>query len=139
MEWAFDGTPPPGHTELPICAVCLERMDESVAGVLTILCNHAFHTSCLEQWGDATCPVCRCVQIPEQQESSECEECGKSAPSIDLLWICLICGHVGCGRLVFININHINIYSIYLLRSQRCQRLNISLLNGLISMRFFFW
>lgn len=100
VEWAYDGTPPPGHTELPICAVCLERMDESVAGVLTILCNHAFHTSCLEQWGDSTCPVCRCVQIPEEQELSECEECGKSAPSMDLLWICLICGHVGCGRLV---------------------------------------
>ncbi|CAG9829629.1 unnamed protein product [Diabrotica balteata] len=98
VEWAHDGVPPPGHTELPICPVCLERMDESVDGVLTILCNHAFHASCLEQWGDSTCPVCRCVQSPEQAESSECEECGSSVPSPDSLWICLICGHVGCGR-----------------------------------------
>ncbi|CAH1134339.1 unnamed protein product [Ceutorhynchus assimilis] len=98
VEWAHDGLPPPGHTELPICPVCLERMDESVDGVLTILCNHAFHASCLEKWGDSTCPVCRCVQSPEQAESSECEQCGKSAPSPDSLWICLICGHVGCGR-----------------------------------------
>jgi len=42
----------PGHTELPTCPVCLERMDESVDGLLTILCNHSFHTSCLIQWSD---------------------------------------------------------------------------------------
>ncbi|XP_023012305.2 BRCA1-associated protein [Leptinotarsa decemlineata] len=98
VEWAHDGLPPPGHTELPICPVCLERMDESVDGVLTILCNHAFHASCLEKWGDLTCPVCRCVQSPEQAATSECEQCGSTAPSPDSLWICLICGHVGCGR-----------------------------------------
>lgn len=98
VEWAHDGTAPPGHTELPICPVCLERMDESVDGVLTILCNHAFHASCLEKWGDSTCPVCRCVQSPETAETSECESCGTGAPSPDALWICLICGHVGCGR-----------------------------------------
>lgn len=23
VEWALDGVPPPGHTELPICPVCL--------------------------------------------------------------------------------------------------------------------
>ncbi|KAF7268061.1 BRCA1-associated protein [Rhynchophorus ferrugineus] len=98
VEWAHDGVAPPGHTELPICPVCLERMDESVDGVLTILCNHAFHASCLEKWGDSTCPVCRCVQSPEQTETSECERCGKTAFSPEALWICLICGHVGCGR-----------------------------------------
>lgn len=44
--------PPPGHTELPTCPVCLERMDESVDGILTILCNHSFHSNCLAKWGD---------------------------------------------------------------------------------------
>jgi BRCA1-associated protein len=47
-------TPPPGHTELPTCPVCLERMDESVDGILTILCNHSFHSNCLAKWVDAT-------------------------------------------------------------------------------------
>ncbi|XP_018335142.1 BRCA1-associated protein [Agrilus planipennis] len=73
-------------------------MDESVDGVLTILCNHSFHTGCLDQWSDSTCPVCRFVQSPEQAETSECEQCGRSGPSPDSLWICLICGHIGCGR-----------------------------------------
>lgn len=44
--------PPSGHTELPICPVCLERMDESVDGILTILCNHSFHGTCIAKWGD---------------------------------------------------------------------------------------
>lgn len=43
-----------GHTELPTCTVCLERMDESVDGILTILCNHSFHGNCLAKWGDTT-------------------------------------------------------------------------------------
>jgi len=46
--------PPSQHTELPVCTVCLERMDESVDGILTILCNHSFHGSCLTKWGGNT-------------------------------------------------------------------------------------
>ncbi|XP_013104040.1 BRCA1-associated protein [Stomoxys calcitrans] len=94
VEKGEDGLPPLGHTELPTCPVCLERMDESVDGVLTILCNHAFHANCLIKWGDSTCPVCRHVQTPEFMENSVCMEC----EGTDSLWICLICGHVGCGR-----------------------------------------
>ncbi|KAF4527132.1 hypothetical protein B566_EDAN007235 [Ephemera danica] len=90
------GVPPLGHTELPTCPVCLERMDESVDGILTILCNHSFHSSCLAKWGDQTCPVCRYVQTPEAVADNRCFECHSS----ESLWICLICGHVGCGRYV---------------------------------------
>lgn len=84
------------HTELPVCSICLERMDESVSTVLTILCNHTFHSSCLAQWEDATCPVCRYIQTPELVAEQRCSECNSS----DDLWICLICGYVGCGRYI---------------------------------------
>ncbi|CAJ0606797.1 unnamed protein product [Cylicocyclus nassatus] len=78
-------------TELPTCAVCLERMDDSV---VSILCNHTFHAGCLEQWTDTTCPVCRYIQTPELVAEQRCSDCGQSSD----LWICLICGNIGCGR-----------------------------------------
>ena len=84
------------HTELPVCSICLERMDESVSTVLTILCNHSFHGSCLAQWEDTTCPVCRYVQTPDVVAEQRCSECS----SAEDLWICLVCGYVGCGRYV---------------------------------------
>lgn len=81
-------------TELPDCVLCLEKMDESVRGVLTILCTHSFHGSCLQKWEDLCCPVCRYLQTPEPETDNRCLVCG----SREDLWICLICGHVGCGR-----------------------------------------
>ncbi|CAH0595549.1 unnamed protein product [Chrysodeixis includens] len=121
VEWARDGTPPPSHTELPTCPVCLERMDESVAGVLSVQCAHAFHAACLVRWRDARCPVCRCAQTPEPRGGAVCAQCERQALQEEdgdetrdnisgvaeglldgveagTLWICLICGHVGCGR-----------------------------------------
>ena len=100
------GQPIPGHTELPTCPVCLERMDESVEGILTILCNHSFHGNCLDKWGDTSCPVCRYSQTPEPEAQNSCFECAASAPTSESrseqesLWICLVCGHIGCGRYV---------------------------------------
>lgn len=91
-----EGDAVPGHTELPTCPVCLERMDESVEGILTILCNHTFHDGCLAKWGDTSCPVCRYCQTPEPVPDNHCFSCG----SQENLWICLICGHIGCGRYV---------------------------------------
>lgn len=97
VEVGDNGMPLSGHTELPSCPVCLERMDESVDGILTILCNHTFHSSCLVKWGDTSCPICRYAQTPEPLADSRCMECVADT-SNDALWICLICGHVGCSR-----------------------------------------
>jgi len=111
------------HTELPVCSICLERMDESVSTVLTILCNHSFHGSCLAQWEDTTCPVCRYVQSPDVVAEQRCSECS----SADDLWICLICGYVGCGRYVgghshahFLATEHS--YTMELVQNQNVQR-----------------
>lgn len=85
-------------------------MDENITPLLTILCQHTFHCHCLSKWGDGSCPVCRYSQKPAKTEDNglllvqakewslndenECSVC----QSKDNLWICLICGHVGCGR-----------------------------------------
>eukprot|EP00775_Hariotina_reticulata_P010878 gene10878-11032_t len=74
--------------------VCLERLDEHISGVVTTVCNHRFHGECLKRWGDTSCPVCRYCMYSSSTNTSRCAACGTNAN----LWICLICGHVGCGR-----------------------------------------
>ncbi|KAG1831255.1 hypothetical protein EV424DRAFT_1573268 [Suillus variegatus] len=100
--------------ELPTCPVCLERMDSAVTGLITVPCSHTFHCMCLSKWGDSRCPVCRYSQTllsshPTSSTSrsrpipfanaattslSTCADCSSTAN----LWICLICGNIGCGR-----------------------------------------
>jgi BRCA1-associated protein len=69
----------------------IDRLDAETSGVITTMCNHTFHCDCLAKWSDGTCPVCRYSQ---GQQESVCTTCG----SKENLWVCLICGHVGCGR-----------------------------------------
>ncbi|OSD02974.1 zf-UBP-domain-containing protein [Trametes coccinea BRFM310] len=106
-----------GAYELPTCPVCLERMDAAVTGLVTVPCSHTFHCACLSKWGDSRCPVCRYSQtllsshptspntsrtarpIPfahsiSSAERTHCADCGSTTN----LWICLICGNIGCGR-----------------------------------------
>jgi len=83
---------PASSTEQPSCPVCLERLDQDTSGVLTTICNHSFHCSCISKWTDSSCPVCRYCQ--QQPEKSICFVCQTS----ENLWICVICGFVGCGR-----------------------------------------
>ncbi|KAG5342452.1 hypothetical protein C0989_001516 [Termitomyces sp. Mn162] len=70
---------------------------------------------CLSKWGDSRCPVCRYSQIlqsshptssstrstlpipfanPSTPTLSSCSSCSSTTN----LWICLICGNIGCGR-----------------------------------------
>ena len=101
--------PTPNLIELPTCAVCLERMDDTT-GLMTILCQHVFHCTCLQTWKGSGCPVCRATNPKPNHDSYDpnnpysqpfgsgvaniCNSCNCT----DDLWICLICGNVGCGR-----------------------------------------
>ncbi|CAI5756417.1 unnamed protein product [Candida verbasci] len=89
--------------ELPTCPVCLEKMDANITGLLTIPCQHTFHCQCLSKWKDDTCPVCRYSQnlgtdllksTANSSSDSRCNDCNQDLN----LWICLICGNVGCSR-----------------------------------------
>lgn len=81
--------------EVPSCPVCLERLDSSVTGIITTICSHSYHCECMLKWYDGSCPVCRFLLSEEDTEGgSVCVACGCR----DNLWICLICGHIGCGR-----------------------------------------
>lgn len=92
----------PMEVELPTCPVCLERMDSDTTGLITIPCQHTFHCECLEKWKNSRCPVCRYSSIRLSRnsalrhtgETSGCSACGCH----ENLWICLVCGNIGCGR-----------------------------------------
>lgn len=95
-----------GAFELPTCPVCLDRLDANVSGLITGICQHTFHCSCLQRWVDSRCPVCRYTQAQSGQDippssstesfsrATSCQCCGTSSD----LWVCLICANVGCGR-----------------------------------------
>lgn len=100
--------PTPNLVELPTCPVCLERMDET-NGLMTIPCSHVFHCTCLESWKGAGCPVCRFTSAAQNSASDPSNPLSQPFGSHisnlcsvcdcpDDLWICLICGYVGCGR-----------------------------------------
>jgi BRCA1-associated protein len=97
MQSKPEAPPTPPLYELPTCPVCLERMDASITGLFTILCQHTFHCSCLTKWGDGSCPVCRYSQkdsASSYRKSQLCDECSAT----ENLWICMICGSRGRGR-----------------------------------------
>lgn len=86
--------PPSGQVELPTCPVCLEKLDPAVSGILTMVCNHSFHCRCMSKWkGENTCPICR-YHDRSADVGPRCHMCHTT----ESLWICLICGTVGCGR-----------------------------------------
>lgn len=102
--------PTPNLVELPTCPVCLERMDET-SGIMTIPCSHIFHCTCLQNWKGGGCPVCRFTNTTAQGGTGSDEANPFHQPfgadishlcsicdCADDLWICLICGYVGCGR-----------------------------------------
>lgn len=100
--------PTPNLIELPTCPVCLERMDET-NGLMTIPCSHVFHCTCLQNWKGAGCPVCRFTNASSDDEGdsenpykqpfgSEVSNFCTVCDCTDDLWICLVCGRVGCGR-----------------------------------------
>lgn len=94
--------PTPALIELPTCPVCLERMDETT-GLLTIICQHVFHCTCLQKWKGSGCPICRYTQDDFRKSNTDAEtdtepqECAVCHADMNL-WACLICGSVGCGR-----------------------------------------
>lgn len=100
--------PTPNLIELPTCPVCLERMDET-NGLMTIPCSHVFHCTCLQNWKGAGCPVCRFTNASSEDEldagnpynqpfGTEASNFCMVCDCTDDLWICLVCGRVGCGR-----------------------------------------
>lgn len=78
--------------ELPLCPICLERVDVGISGVIGILRAGGVNLG-QNRWMEAQkdCKVCSALKSETEQK---CENCMCTTD----IWICLICGNKGCGR-----------------------------------------
>lgn len=87
--------------ELPMCPFCLERLDISVTGIIT---HNVGWLSSME-WDEVPhsqcCGACSAIDnagriLAGVEEGPEpiCPCCNSGED----LWVCLVCGHLGCGR-----------------------------------------
>jgi len=91
-----------------VCPVCLEPISEIIPQSFTTCCNHTFHIQCIYKTEGPQCPVCRFQHDSTPISLSQCaicswsgEESERSAQFVSEsnrdLWICLVCGFIGCG------------------------------------------
>ncbi|XP_062085375.1 RING-H2 finger protein ATL11-like [Humulus lupulus] len=54
-----------------ICAVCSTEFEDDETLRLIPICDHVFHTNCIDKWlkSNATCPICRANLLPRPNES----------------------------------------------------------------------
>jgi BRCA1-associated protein len=97
--------PEAGLIELPSCPVCLERLDVFCSGIVGVLrTSQACPPE--DRWLETIeyCQVCRMIGRPTSPllkltHSSSLEKVHCAAcPESNSLWICLLCGYIGCGR-----------------------------------------
>jgi len=80
---------PSAAYELPACPYCLERLDVSGTGMITH--NHGWLSATSSHPACKTC--CQACSAMSRGKLS-CEMCDRRQE----IWVCLICGHLGCGR-----------------------------------------
>eukprot|EP00435_Cladocopium_sp_Y103_P014410 s3330_g3.t1 len=89
--------------EVPSCPVCIERIDVSGTGLVTH--SHGWSAEHQDSGRPPTCVACAIINatnggavqrknVAGNPVTLQCECCSKQ----DELWVCLICGHLGCGR-----------------------------------------
>lgn len=100
--------PPPAEEvplsayEVPACPFCLERLDVSGTGVVThshgwlsaMARGHVPYTACCT----ACAVVARYMFSAVDGECSLCSPVCACCEKQEEIWVCLICGHTGCGR-----------------------------------------
>eukprot|EP00913_Durusdinium_trenchii_P027889 g26149.t2 len=88
--------------EVPSCPVCIERIDVSGTGLVTHSHGWIAEHQDERQPRPPTCTACAVIAATNGNGRTEarratatlqCECCEKQ----DELWVCLICGHLGCG------------------------------------------
>merc|ERR1712130_454631 len=98
------------YLELPLCPSCLERLDPNISSVWSHRCaKHRFDAEssndqiptvceCADRWQCIECPVCTKISFQIKNKQKKVRSKHECCTKLDDLWICLICGHFGCGR-----------------------------------------
>lgn len=100
--------PPPAQEvplsayEVPACPFCLERLDVSGTGVVThshgwlsaMARGHVPYTACCT----ACAVIARFMFSALDGDASLCSPACSCCEKHEEIWVCLICGHTGCGR-----------------------------------------
>eukprot|EP00928_Gymnodinium_smaydae_P053490 TRINITY_DN37468_c0_g1_i1.p1 TRINITY_DN37468_c0_g1~~TRINITY_DN37468_c0_g1_i1.p1 ORF type:complete len:563 (-),score=108.70 TRINITY_DN37468_c0_g1_i1:204-1892(-) len=98
---------PAAAYELPACPLCLERLDVSGTGMVTH--NQGWLSACIYPPASC-CRACAAISlagscgaadtaadrypVASQAFKAACVQCKQE----ENIWVCLICGHLGCGR-----------------------------------------
>lgn len=92
VDGAADAAAPPVDEVPPVptpeggeCAICLADLD-SGGEARTLVCNHAFHAACINEWlsKDGRCPVCRhvCDEAAAARQAAAAQRGGAGAGGV---------------------------------------------------------
>ena len=73
--------------ELPMCPICFVLFDQLTSTLFTFASLDDVGPDAFREWGSPACPACTA-------RKDKCQSCDVKKK----LWVCLECGHVGCGR-----------------------------------------
>ena len=78
---------------LPLCPICFQCFDPLISTLFMPSTIDDISPSTIEEWGGSNCIICNTI-YSENAEKLKCSSCDITSK----LWICMECGHVGCGR-----------------------------------------
>ena len=109
------------YISLPLCPLCLERIDQLQSNVWSHTCNDYSNNNsniynnnifseyydytnlgicdCNHIWNYINCNVCNIIKSIHKNNKSKLFKCNEiGCHETNDLWICLICSNIGCGR-----------------------------------------
>jgi BRCA1-associated protein len=135
----YDGKDINTNDDELLCVLCLGKIEYHNPLSFTGFCNHSFHIECVLNLESPQCPVCRFQHDSDDNFFSVCHVCewngstsnssnsnnnsiitaassDDNSPCRDL-WICLVCGFIGCGSKHYFHIKehyltHLHTYAM---------------------------
>lgn len=101
---------------LPLCPLCFQLFDPSINSFFSLSTIDDFSEKAYFDWGESKCPVCSLIfgsahmhqnhssnedTLPTDHHTIRCPKFKCQYPGCEeteKLWICMECGHIGCGR-----------------------------------------